>query len=902
MQAHSVMMLTDHTSVISNIYGMDLDRRSEFLGCVSFPLKDAINCDISGTYFLQQGPGRGQNAAQAYTNDRFVKDSVTEGDTRKMATDNTETSTNEGTKENHTDKGVTTNGPASTAVSQAQAVAAALQREADEHLFLRYLELDPPEDPNAPRRAQRNGRTPFTTTRKLVRGTSGGFGFTVVWTRPPRVERVAAGGSAERAGLRAGDYLVFVGNKNVVTGNEEEVRNLVKSAGQTLILETFRRVPPNGVGIRPKLAQVTIPTAESTPPPPRSPRIAALASPATAARPPTACSSTSQSLDRRKLHLPQVTFSKEVEQTKRRLIPVNEFKEESLSSDLRYQAETVKLVKVNTTPGLSTDGRKRALLAVVAREQHYATCVQFGLVRFVSPLAERADLIAPNDHQLLFQNIEEIFRLSEDILDQVVQDDGEIQTSTVVAVYLQKTPVFLSLYKKYCLGLKRADCVLVKKSKDPSGAFSRFCTSPPIPRRRPDITSLVHKPLEQFRELLRLIRAAAASNGAGPYDQLEKKQLQVIVEQLQSAYQDVTAGSGLMGLAGDGKPLLSVADLESRLVFTRCKPFVLSTAGRQWIFGGELSRVEGRAVRPYWALLFSDLLLFATVSRDRVLFVTEEPVALITVSEAQFNVRKKATEFRLILGRTGGESPLVSCSPRTPKRTRSLALRAPSVDLKAVWQSLLQRQIYRAHTMSGTPLGSPLDSPDPQLTFSLATLDSQQRQVSTSSIQRHSSLALLPASSYRSHLNMLVEERPEKEVRVSFDVRTNSESPLPQPVRGPLSSVWRTAPTPETPSANLSPAESQTFSSHFVSSSSIEKNYERPTSPSALLTPDGGEDYSESSPCRWESFEADLALADLDVDPSYKHAVEERIFMPDDPLLPRMALPERPTPPAYLEL
>lgn len=71
------------------------------------------------------------------------------------------------------------------------------------------------------------------------------------------------------------------------------------------------------------------------------------------------------------------------------------------------------------------------------------------------------------------------------------------------------------------------------------------------------------------------------------------------------------------------------------------QPFVLSTAGRQWIFGGELSRVEGRAVRPYWALLFSDLLLFATVSRDRVLFVTEEPVALGTVSEAQFNVRKK---------------------------------------------------------------------------------------------------------------------------------------------------------------------------------------------------------------------------------------------------------------------
>lgn len=75
------------------------------------------------------------------------------------------------------------------------------------------------------------------------------------------------------------------------------------------------------------------------------------------------------------------------------------------------------------------------------------------------------------------------------------------------------------------------------------------------------------------------------------------------------------------------------------------QPFVLSTPGRQWIFGGELSKVEGRTVRPYWALLFSDLLLFTTVSRDRVLFVTEEPVPLATVSEAQFNVRKKGNHY-----------------------------------------------------------------------------------------------------------------------------------------------------------------------------------------------------------------------------------------------------------------
>lgn len=40
------------------------------------------------------------------------------------------------------------------------------------------------------------------------------------------------------------------------------------------------------------------------------------------------------------------------------------------------------------------------------------------------------------------------------------------------------------------------------------GNFMKICTEPAIPRRKPDVTQFVHKPLEQFRELLRLLRAA----------------------------------------------------------------------------------------------------------------------------------------------------------------------------------------------------------------------------------------------------------------------------------------------------------------------------------------------------------------------------------------------------------
>lgn len=74
---------------------------------------------------------------------------------------------------------------------------------------------------------------------------------------------------------------------------------------------------------------------------------------------------------------------------------------------------------------------------------------------------------------------------------------------------------------------------------------------------------------------------------------------------------------------------------------------MLSKPGRQWIFGGDLSRVEGRNVRQYWTLLFSDLLMFAKVSRDRVLFIIEDPLPLTHISELSFNIRKKG-KYQLV--------------------------------------------------------------------------------------------------------------------------------------------------------------------------------------------------------------------------------------------------------------
>jgi hypothetical protein len=54
------------------------------------------------------------------------------------------------------------------------------QADADENLFLRFLELDPPVTDNQSRQSssnKNNGRTPFTITKKLTKSPEHGFGF-----------------------------------------------------------------------------------------------------------------------------------------------------------------------------------------------------------------------------------------------------------------------------------------------------------------------------------------------------------------------------------------------------------------------------------------------------------------------------------------------------------------------------------------------------------------------------------------------------------------------------------------------------------------------------------------------------------------------------------------------------
>lgn len=57
------------------------------------------------------------------------------------------------------------------------------------------------------------------------------------------------------------------------------------------------------------------------------------------------------------------------------------------------------------------DARRRQLCQLVEKEQEFAVAMQFGMLRFQQPLAERRDLISSNEHSQLFQNAQEVIEI-----------------------------------------------------------------------------------------------------------------------------------------------------------------------------------------------------------------------------------------------------------------------------------------------------------------------------------------------------------------------------------------------------------------------------------------------------------------------------------------------------------
>lgn len=112
----------------------------------------------------------------------------------------------------------------------------------------------------------------------------------------------------------------------------------------------------------------------------------------------------------------------------------------------------------------------------------------------------------------------QLLRITEDIIEALVLDDGEPQVQLLPKTYESKLYEIITAYKRYCSGLKKADCVLAAKTKNSNSEFVRFLNTPAIPRRRPDITSFIHRPLEHYRDILKLLSTILSNTKSNQED------------------------------------------------------------------------------------------------------------------------------------------------------------------------------------------------------------------------------------------------------------------------------------------------------------------------------------------------------------------------------------------------
>lgn len=132
-----------------------------------------------------------------------------------------------------------------------------IQEGKDDNALLQYLELS-----DIKNYLNSNGRTPFTLTKTILKQDDDTFGFEISWTKPPRINSVK--NHMENCGLQKGDFIIFVGETNIVTMPKEDIISLIRKQKNCLTLEIFRPIERmNSKEIIDKLALQSTPLASN---------------------------------------------------------------------------------------------------------------------------------------------------------------------------------------------------------------------------------------------------------------------------------------------------------------------------------------------------------------------------------------------------------------------------------------------------------------------------------------------------------------------------------------------------------------------------------------------------------------------------------------------------------------
>ncbi|XP_069983836.1 uncharacterized protein, partial [Penaeus vannamei] len=172
--------------------------------------------------------------------------------------------------------------------------------------------------------------------------------------------------------------------------------------------------------------------------------------------------------------------------------------------------------------------RQDLIYTLINCEQAFSHTCRFGLERYLIPLKFRSDLITQRQHDLLFNNMEQLVDLAENLVDRLMGNDGDSIGDQVGLSYYALVEELAENYSLYLEGLPEADKILALKLQDMD--FKDFLLAPTVPRKKPDITSFIHKPAEHLREVLGLLtQVYSASPGRSDITYLD-----TVLERLKS--------------------------------------------------------------------------------------------------------------------------------------------------------------------------------------------------------------------------------------------------------------------------------------------------------------------------------------------------------------------------------
>ncbi|CRL04465.1 CLUMA_CG017548, isoform A, partial [Clunio marinus] len=544
----------------------------------------------------------------------------------------------------------------------------------EEFFWLRFLEVEVNETKNFQGsksfkklcKMEKMGQSIFTVTKRLRKEDENldfGFESGIVWTKPCFINTIEKNSPADQSHLEVGDFIIFIDKMNIVDMKISDIMSLINKS-DVLTIEVFRRSKAKTSVIPMSIIQ-------------------------------------------------KATSKNQNEETILENKTIDEFKRNRLESKSSTDSKKKHLTfsKDESSASESIDSQKnyKILNNFLQCERQFVNSLIFGANRYISPLTFRKDLISTKEHELVFKNIEYIKNLMEMISNR--KDRNSIED--VIQSYVKHSDELIQAYESYFTTVKSADCIIVDKTHQ--SEFIKFIVNPSIPSNQPVFHSFIHLPAEYYNDLQKNFQLILSQLGM---DGKEYHELNLFINNLKKVYSEAMH---IVSETKTGvKPILR--NLESRLVFTaKCKPFKLDISGRHWIFGGDLIRIEGNSLeKPVYTLLFSDILVFSTINRDRVLFISEEPISLKSIVESFFNIRKKEKDFRLTIDTNpnyNDHSPTTHCTPdlirRSPLRQfkrRNIHLRAHSEEVKKVWQNLITQQIFNVNSVSHSNSSNHIES------------------------------------------------------------------------------------------------------------------------------------------------------------------------------------------------